>query len=416
MTAEIISVGTEILLGDIVNTNAAYISKKCAELGVFMYCQSVVGDNDHRLRKIFDETFLRADIVILTGGLGPTEDDLTKETVCDVLGIPLVRDEAAEENMVRILQKYGKMPSANNYKQALVPKDCIVMYNKNGTAPGIIIEKDGKAVVLLPGPPGEMVPMFEEYVVPYIKSKNPEVLYSATIKECGIGESLLETMLLDLIDNQTNPTIATYAKTGCCEIRITAKAADTQAAKALVEPVVSEIRKRLSDNIYSEKDDDNIENAVVKLLSKYSLKLTTAESCTGGLIGSKIVNVSGASEVFSNGYITYSDDAKAEMITVPKDLILKHTAVSAEVAKAMAEGALKVSGADISISVTGYAGPLDTEKEPKGLVYLACSFKSNTDVKELHLSGNRSKIRENAAVWALDFIRRTIINFYKSED
>lgn len=408
MVVELISVGTEILLGDIVNTNAAYLSKQCAALGLNMYAQSVVGDNDERLKELFEEAFKRSDVVILTGGLGPTEDDLTKETVCRALGVELVRDEKAENNMINILTRLGYTPSDNNFKQAMVPKNGIILYNNNGTAPGMIIEKDGHAAVLLPGPPGEMIPMFEEYLIPYFSYHNPEVLYSMTIKECGIGESLLETRLLDLIDSQTNPTIATYAKTGCSEVRITAKAPTMDDAVMLVKPVADEVLKRLEGYVYSTDEKDNLEDVLVRLLKDRNLKIATAESCTGGLIGTKIVNVPGASNVYAYGYITYSDDAKCETLGVSRESIEKHTAVSDVVAMEMANGARVISGADIAVSVTGYAGPYDLKDEPKGLVYIGCSTAKETKAYEFRFSGNRQKIRENAAVRALDTVRRTI--------
>ena len=408
MVVELISVGTEILLGDIVNTNAAYLSKQCAALGLNMYAQSVVGDNDKRLKELFEEAFKRSDVVVLTGGLGPTEDDLTKETVCRALGVELVRDEKAENNMINILTRLGYTPSENNFKQAMVPKNGIILYNNNGTAPGMIIEKDGHAAVLLPGPPGEMIPMFEEYLIPYFSYHNPEVLYSMTIKECGIGESLLETRLLDLIDSQTNPTIATYAKTGCSEVRITAKAPTMDDAVMLVKPVADEVLKRLEGYVYSTDEKENIEDALVRLLKDKNLKIATAESCTGGLVGTKIVNVPGASNVYEYGYITYSDDAKCETLGVSRESIEKYTAVSDVVAMEMANGARVVSGADIAVSVTGYAGPYDLKDEPKGLVYIGCSTAKETKAYKFRFSGNRQKIRENAAVRALDTVRRTI--------
>ncbi len=415
MTVELISVGTEILLGNIVNTNAAYLSKECASLGLSMYSQTVVGDNDKRLEKVFKEAFKRSELVILGGGLGPTEDDLTKETVCKALSLSLVEDICAKDNMEKILVNLGYTPTENNYKQALVPENSIVMYNKNGTAPGLIIEKDGHTAVLLPGPPNEMIPMFEEYVVPYIQSKTNESIYSVTIKECGIGESLLETELIDLIDNQTNPTIATYAKTGCSEVRVTAKADTMEEAQNLVKPIAKEIKKRLKDAVYSTNPDDNIEDAVVELLKKYDLKISTAESCTGGLVASKIVNVSGASEVFTHGFITYSNKAKRKVLGVDRDTLKKYSAVSREVAKEMAKGCVITADSDVAVAVTGYAGPEDSKEEPKGLVYIACSVKDKVIVEKFMFSGNRQKIRESAAVKALDMARTAIIAAYKKD-
>lgn len=409
MTVELICVGTEILLGDIVNTNAAYLSKELAALGVNMYLQTVVGDNDKRLSDMFKEAWKRSDMVILGGGLGPTEDDLTKETVCEALGLELVEDIKAMENLEKILTRLGYKTTANNYKQALVPKNAIVMYNDNGTAPGLIIEKDGHTAVLLPGPPNEMKPMFQKYVVPYIHSKTNDVLVSAVIKECGIGESGLETMLLDIIDGQANPTVATYAKTGYCEIRITAKAGTKERAEELIVPLKDEIMQRLGNNVFTLNSEDEIEDAVVRLLKEKNLILSMAESCTGGLTASRIVNVSGASNVFKQSFITYCDEAKMNLLGVKEDTLNRYTAVSSECAKEMALGCKKRANCDIAISITGYAGPDDSPKEPKGLVYIGCAYKDEVKVREFKFSGNRAKIRDNAAIKALNIIRKTIL-------
>ena len=409
MTVELISVGTEILLGNIVNTNAAFLSKECAALGLCMYTQTVVGDNDERLAHIYKEAVNRSDVVILGGGLGPTEDDLTKETVCKVLGLELVEDRKARDNMEKIFTNLGYTPTENNYKQALVPKECKVLYNSNGTAPGIIIEKDGHHTILLPGPPSEMIPMFSEQVKPYLAKLSDETLYSVTIKECGIGESLLETKLLDLIDKQTNPTIATYAKTGCAEVRVTAKASSESQAKDLLKPVVKEIKNRLGDAVYTTDENLNLEDVVIKLLKKYDLKISVAESCTGGLVAARLVNVSGASQVFTHGFITYSNKAKRKILGVNRDTLKKYSAVSKEVAKEMVKGCLVTADSDVAVAVTGYAGPEDTKDEPKGLVFIACTVKDKVMVEKFKFNGNRAQIRERATIKALDMVRTAII-------
>lgn len=413
MTVELISVGTEILLGNIVNTNAAFLSRECADLGLSMYTQTVVGDNDERLARVYREAINRSDIVILGGGLGPTEDDLTKETVCNVLGLELTEDKKALDNMEKILTGLGCKPTDNNYKQALVPAGCKVLYNSNGTAPGIIIEKDGHYTILLPGPPTELIPMFNEQVKPYLAGLSNEVLYSVTIKECGIGESMLETKLLDLIDAQTNPTIATYAKMGCCEVRVTARAENEEAARNLLKPTVKDIKNRLGDAVYTLDDNVNLEDAVIKLLKKYDLKISVAESCTGGLVAAKLVNVSGASQVFTHGFITYSNKAKRKVLDVNRDTLKKYSAVSKEVAKEMAKGCLVTADSDVAVAVTGYAGPEDTKDEPKGLVYIACAVKDKVIVQKYNFNGSRAKIRESAAIKALDMVRTSVIASYK---
>ncbi len=415
MTIEIISVGTEILLGNIVNTNAAFLAKECANLGLNQYYQTVVGDNDGRLSEVFRESISRSDFVILTGGLGPTEDDLTKETVAKVLNIPLVEDALAKTHLEEYFAYRGLTLTENNYKQALVPENSIVLQNANGTAPGMIVEKDGHAAILLPGPPSEMVPMFQNQVLPYLESKSDDVLYSITIKECGIGESILETMLLDLIDAQTNPTIATYAKISTSEVRVTAKAKTREAAIALVRPIESEILKRLGNAVYAIDGDLNLEDAVFLLLKKHQLTISTAESCTGGLIASKLVNVSGISSYFSQSYVTYSNSAKHQLLGVEEETLNNHTAVSKETAKEMVNGCAKKTGSDVAIAVTGYAGPDDSDTEPKGLVYIAVCVNQHITVKEFHFNGNRSKIRECAAIHALNMARLAILEEYDNK-
>ena len=424
MTVELISVGTEILLGNIVNTNAAYLARECANLGLSMYNQCVVGDNTARLAQAYSEALKRSDIIILGGGLGPTEDDLTKETVCEVLGLELVEDAKAREDMEQWLTNLGHTPTVNNYKQALVPSttdkegqivcNSVVLYNNNGTAPGIIIEKNGHYTILLPGPPDEMVPMFEKSVKPYLAALSKDTIYSVTIRECGTGESNLETKLLDLIDAQTNPTIATYAKTGCCDIRVTARGVDEEDARDKVKPVVKEIKNRLKTAIYSMDEKENIEDALVKLLKKYDLKISTAESCTGGLVAAKLVNVNGASQVFTHGFITYSNKAKRKVLSVNRDTLKKYSAVSKEVAKEMAKGCIITADSDVAIAVTGYAGPDDTKEEPKGLVYISCAVGDKVIAEKFKFNGTRAKIRESAAIKALNMARLAILAAYSN--
>lgn len=411
MIVELISVGTELLLGNIVNTNSAYLSKKCASLGLLQYFQSVVGDNRERLKETLRLALQNADIVILTGGLGPTQDDLTKETVAELFELPLVEDEHTRKRIEEYFTHniYKEIPD-NNWKQALVPQGARVVDNHNGTAPGLIVEKNGKVAILLPGPPDEMLPMFEESIEPYLKSLQPEALYSKMVKLCGIGESQAETEILDLIDAQTNPTIATYAKTGEVHIRVTAKAATEEEARELVKPMVKQIKARFGKLVYSTDENESLEQAVVKLLRKVDFKVCTAESCTGGLLAGRLINVSGASDVIHQGYVTYSNKAKRKMLEVDKTTLRKYGAVSRQTAKEMALGAVLVSGADIGLSVTGVAGPNSDEDKPVGLVYIGCCHGDNVFVEEFHFRGNRQKIREQAVTKALDLVRRVIID------
>lgn len=414
MVVELISVGTELLLGNIVNTNAQYLAEKCALLGLSMYHQVTVGDNRERLAEAFRTALGRADVVILTGGLGPTEDDLTKEVCAEVMGFPLVEDAHTRE-MIEAYFKGGiyKVITDNNWKQALVPEGARVLDNHNGTAPGLIMEKDGRAAILLPGPPGELYPLFMESVYPYLQALQPEVIRSQMIKICGHGESQVEDVIRDLIDGQTNPTIAPYAKTAEVHLRVTARAKDDETAKSLMKPVVKEIKSRFGDAVYTTKEDETLEMAVVRLLKKYELTVTTAESCTGGLIAGRIINVPGASEVLREGFITYSNKAKRKILDVSKGTLKKYGAVSEQTAKEMATGGVFATDADVCIAVTGNAGPTAEDDKPVGLVYIACYMKDKVKVEEYQFKGNRGKIREQAVVKALDLLRRSILANYR---
>ena len=411
MVVELISVGTELLLGNIVNTNAQYLAEQCALLGMSMYSQTVVGDNKNRLAEAFRTALKRSDIVILTGGLGPTEDDLTKEVCAEVMGIPLVDDPHTRERLRAYFEGsiYKEIPE-NNWKQAQVPAGAKVLDNDNGTAPGLIMEKFGKSAILLPGPPDELHPLFQEQVFPYLRALRPEYIFSRMVKICGVGESAVEDKLLDLIDQQTNPTIATYAKIGEVHVRVTARAADEEEAKKLIKPVVKEIRSRLGDNVYSVQEGETLEMAVVGLLKKHGLTVTTAESCTGGLLAGRLVNVPGASEVFREGFITYANKAKRKRLDVSKSTLKKYGAVSEQTAREMAMGGVFATDADVCVAVTGIAGPDSDGDKPVGLVYIACYMDEKVRVEQYQFRGNRAKIREQSVVKALDLLRRTILD------
>lgn len=413
MTVELISVGTEILLGNIVNTNAAYLAEQCAGLGLSCYYQTVVGDNEERLAQTIQTALERADIVILSGGLGPTKDDLTKETAAKVLGRTMQMDEHSKERIKEYFAKRKIELTDNNWKQAMVPEGAIVVDNANGTAPGIIIEDNGKRVILLPGPPNELVPMFETSIYPYLCEAEPGIIYSKTVKLCGIGESKAETMVADLISEQSNPTIAPYAKTGEVHLRITAKAEDEKEAKKLIKPVVKELKNRFGMNVYTTDETITLEQAVVDLLLANNLTVTTAESCTGGLLSAKLINVPGVSEVFKSGHVTYSNKAKHKLLGVKKPSLDKYGAVSESVAKEMAKGAAVSSKADVAVAITGIAGPEGgSDAKPVGLVYIACSVCGKIKVKEYNFSGNRNKIRESSVIAALTLMRQCILEHY----
>lgn len=416
MIAELISVGTELLLGNIVNTNAAYLSRQCAALGLSCFNQSVVGDNEERLSEALKTALSRADIIILCGGLGPTPDDLTKEVAAKVVGATLYIHEGSKNAITKYFNEIGKEPTENNWKQALMPEGAVVLPNYNGTAPGCIIPKDGKHIVLLPGPPKELTLMFENSVVPYIKELVNDIIYSKTVKICGIGESRVATEIADLIENQTNPTIATYAKTGEVHIRVSAKASDEQEAKKLVKPMVKELKERFGKHIYTTDEDITLEKAVVDLLIANELSVGTVESCTGGLLAATLINVPGVSDVFKSGLVTYSNKSKKKLVGVKKSTLNKHGAVSKKTAEEMAKGLGTLNKADVAVSTTGIAGPDggSTEK-PVGLVYIGCYVCGKTKVKEYHFNGDRQKIRENTVTAALNLMRECILEYYSEK-
>lgn len=410
MTAEIICVGTELLLGNIVNTNAAFLSEKLAYLGINCYFQTVVGDNRDRLLSVINTALSRADILIFSGGLGPTEDDLTKETVAEALGKKLIRDKWAEQEIADYFALRGRIPTDNNWKQADVIEGCEILYNKNGTAPGIFVSEGEKTVILLPGPPLELKSMFTDSVMPKLQQKCGQVFYSQTVKIVGPGESSVETQILDMLNTQENPTIAPYAKTGEVHLRVTARAKDEKEAREKTAPVVEELYRRFGNAVYTTDADETLEMALTKLLIKKKYTMTTAESCTGGMIAARIVNAPGVSAVLKSGFITYANEAKEELLGVSHDTLEKFGAVSRETAEEMAEGAVKAAHTDAAVAVTGIAGPDGgTKEKPVGLVYIGVNVRGNVEVREYHFSGSRQKIRESVTAAALTFLREKLL-------
>ncbi|MDO4942023.1 MAG: competence/damage-inducible protein A [Lachnospiraceae bacterium] len=418
MVVELISVGTEILLGNIVNTNAAYLAERLAGLGMSVYFQETVGDNPERLYEVLKQAKDRSDVVILSGGLGPTQDDLTKETAAKVCEKGMHEDQKAKEYLIRYFKKTQRTISEiseNNWKQAVVPDDSIVLYNDNGTAPGIIIEADdGTKVILLPGPPHELIPMFEQQVAPYLCGIEQGVLYSKVVKIDSIGESAVEMAILDLINEQSNPTVAPYAKPGEVHLRVTAKAKDEEEGKQLVMPVVEELKNRFGRHVFTIEEHVTMEEALVDLMMKHHLTFATAESCTGGLLAGRLVNVPGVSNCFNEGFITYANEAKMKYLGVSADTLKQFGAVSEECAREMSEGLAKVTGAKVTIATTGLAGPGGgTEEKKPGLVYISCTVNGKTTVQKYQLNGNREKVRYTAVVRALTLMRHSIINVYE---
>ena len=405
MKAEIISVGTEILLGDIVNTNAQYISERLADLGISVYYQTVVGDNAERMKKAYELAFSRADLVITSGGLGPTQDDLTKEIAAEYFNKELILDQASLDKIKVLFEKMNRTMSESNVKQAMMPKDCIILVNNNGTAPGCVIEKDEKKMVLMPGPPREMKAMFEESVVPYLEKYTDGKLVSKIIRFADIGESSMEEIVKDLIKDGMNPTVAPYAKDNECILRITAKGKTEEESYDLIKPIEEEIRKRLGKHIYGE-GETTLDLVIGETLLKKKLTISTAESCTGGLLAGTLVNYPGISSVFFEGVVTYSNEAKMKRLGVKAETLEKYGAVSHEIAGEMAKGIALSAETHIGISTTGIAGPEGgTVDKPVGLVYIGISINGKIKTKELRLSGDRDRIRKRAVREALNLLR-----------
>ncbi len=409
MNAEILAVGTELLLGEIVNTNAQFLSQKLAELGIGVYYQTVVGDNRERLLKAFEDAFNRAELVITTGGLGPTDDDLTKEVAAEFFGKQLVLHEESLQQMQAYFKKQGFDWTENNKKQALMPEGSTPLKNDAGTAPGCLMNENGKVLILLPGPPLEMKPMFENYAMPHLQGKSDVVFYSKRVKICGVGESKAATIVSDLLENQTNPTIAPYAGSSEVALRVTACAKSEAEAEEIMRPTIEEIKKRLGDNVYG-VGDITLEQAVMNALLEKGKKIAVAESCTGGLLAARLVNCSGISDVLVEGVVAYSNEAKVKRLGVSEDTLKKHGAVSKEVAVEMAEGICKASGASVGVSTTGVAGPTGgTEEKPVGLVYIAVCVDGKTKAWKMNFLGDRERIRNRTVVMALDYIRRELL-------
>lgn len=402
---ELISVGTEILLGDILNTDAQYLSIELAKLGISVMHQSTVGDNRERLLAQLGEAAKRSDIIILSGGLGPTPDDLTKEVCCEFFGKKMKLHSPTVEKIKNYFSSKGMEMAQNNLKQAMLPEDCVIFPNNNGTAPGMAIEKDGVHILVLPGPPRELKPMFRDSAIPYLMRFSNRIIVSHNIRTFGIGESSMAERVNDLFDMQ-NPTVAPYAKDGEALLRVTAMANSKEEAEKLCEPVIEEIKSRLAEFVYG-IDYTCIEEAVVEKLKEKKLTVAAAESCTGGLVAKRITDIAGASEIFECGIVSYSNRIKHDVLGVSSDDLEKYGAVSETVAKQMAVGALKVSGADIAVSVTGIAGPdSDPSGKPVGLIYIGLADKNNVWVRELKTSRkDRSYNRYVSASNALDMIR-----------
>ncbi len=408
-TVEILSVGTELLLGNIVNSDAQALSRELSGLGLNVLYHSVVGDNPGRLKAAVELARSRADVLITTGGLGPTCDDLTKQTLAQCFGRQLIYHPECAEGIQCYFHRMGKEMTENNLQQAYLPEGCDVLDNAWGTAPGCAFEAEGTYVVMLPGPPSECLPMFRERAVPWLARLSEGVIRSRTLRVFGMGESAVESLLRDRMNQLTNPTLAPYAKEGEVELRITAKAATQAEADALIAPVEEEVRALLGHLVYG-ADVSGLEQVVLDLARERGLTLGTAESCTGGLVAKRITDVPGAASVFKGGVVSYHCEVKAGVLGVSQALLDEKGAVCAEVAQEMAQGARRVLGCDLAVSVTGVAGPDPDERgNPVGLVFTALAAPDGVWVKRLNIAGHaarRDRVRNLAANYALNLARR----------
>lgn len=402
MNAEVLCIGTEVLIGDIVNTNAAYLGKRLSEAGFNVYYHMVCGDNPARMTECMRLALSRSDFVFITGGLGPTYDDITKEVAAKLFGLPLVEHAEILERLQAYFASRGRVMTDNDRKQALIPLGAHLFENRFGTADGLAVTDGKKTLVLMPGPPREMRPMLENEVLPYLAAKNDHVLVSSNINIFGMGESAVECALADLMKTSENPTVAPYIGEGEVRLRVSARAENTQKARELIAPTVEKIRAALGSAVYG-VDVPSLESVLVEKLKAAHKTVTFAESCTGGLLAKRMTDVPGASEVFGFGFVTYANEAKRKLLGVSPETLEKHGAVSPETACEMALGAKRVSGADIAVSVTGIAGPTGgTPEKPVGLVYMGVAFDGGVETHKLMLGGHASSDR--------DFIRTLTAN------
>jgi len=387
MTAEILCVGTELLLGNIVNTNAAFLSRELAAMGIFTYYQSVVGDNAGRLKESLKIALSHSDIVITTGGLGPTYDDMTKETVAEHFGLKMEMHEPSLERLQMFYKQFNREMTPNNRKQAMMPENCVVFPNNYGTAPALAVvsESDKKTVIMLPGPPREMEPIFREEIKPFLQKQSNIILVSKTIHIIGMGESAVEHKLYDLMKNSINPTVAPYAKEGEVELRVTASGKDETECLSMIDPIVEKIKSEIGEVIYG-INVKSLQNALVQKLGEKKLTLATAESCTGGLVGKRITEIPGSSDIYLGGVVAYDNSVKVKLLGVKESTLEQFGAVSEQTAIEMAEGIAKNLSADIGISTTGIAGPAGgSDEKPIGLVYVGiyCRQRNKDGITEI---------------------------------
>ncbi|MBR7147218.1 MAG: competence/damage-inducible protein A [Firmicutes bacterium] len=409
MKCAIVAVGTELLFGHTVNTDAVYLSQQLNLMGIDVLYHHTVGDNPGRLAEVLELSLKDCDLVITTGGTGPTQDDLTKEVICQVMNDVLVEDPHSLERILAHFERRQRPMSENNLKQAMMPSRAVVFDNNNGTAPGFALESEGKIVICLPGPPNELNPMFEESAKPWLMERSSEALYYRTIRTFGIGESMLETKLLPLIDGQTDPTLATYAKMGEATLRIASKRPTLEKARCAVEDMIQRVYEYVGEYIYS-TEDKSLPQVVGEKLIDRGLTMSTAESCTGGMIAAAMTDISGISAVFERGIVTYSNGAKMDELGVSSDTLDQFGAVSPQTAEEMVRGLKAKTGSRVCVSVTGIAGPGGgTPEKPVGLIYVGVMLDERMEVFEIRTNNNKRQWNRNyTMLFALDKVNRFI--------
>ena len=410
LRAEILSVGTELLLGQITDTNAVALSQAISTLGISLFRRTTVGDNHDRLLAALKDALRENDIVFTIGGLGPTQDDITRDVLAEAIGTTLNRDNAIEERLQQFFAGRSVRMTDNNLRQAMVPEHGRPIDNPNGTAPGLLFEKDGKIAIALPGPPNEFLPMLENQIMPLLleKTGGVGVIHSRVLRVCTLGESMAEDMIRDLMQDE-NPTVAPYAKLGEVHLRVSSLSPDAETADRLIAGKVAQIEERLGNYVYG-YDDETLEAAVIRLLTERDMTVAAAESCTGGLLAGRLTNVPGSSRVFPGGVVVYSNSAKIDLCGVPGALLEEHGAVSSEVAIALAQGVRERFHSDFGVGITGIAGPDGgTVKKPVGLVYIAVADKAGVKEDKLNYWGARQDIRYRSAQYALVMLREKIL-------
>lgn len=419
MIAEIVAIGTELLMGQILDTDAQYLSRRLQSLGISVYHHQTVGDNPQRMRDALALALSRSDVVITTGGLGPTQDDISKEIAAEIMGREMIFDENSWQAIQGYFARMGRVCPENNRRQALFARGCTILDNACGTAPGCLIEQDGKVVVQLPGPPHEMADMFERHVYALLARRTGGCIASRYIRIYGLGESQVAQMCGSYIESCGEVSVAPYCSLGECQLRVTARGDSEEDALDKVLPVVAALKAILGESVYAVMDtsEGSMEEAAGEALTSRGLTVATAESCTGGLVAARLVNYPGISSALYEAHVTYANEAKVKYCGVRPETLAAHGAVSEETAREMALGLRERSGADITAATTGIAGPGGgTKEKPVGLVYVACADKSGVRVERLQLTGNRERVRNLAALRALDMIRRAAIGYENNRD